>query len=156
MKRTTATPVLALILVGLVIGFLLEIAAAASGVPIFVPPVSLPITLVAIGVIVVLLAWPIHKSTMGTATTRVDPFVALRIAVLAKSSSLSGSLLFGAGFGILMYVLTRSVVPAISSVWLSIATALGAAALLAGGLVAEHFCTLPPEDPEDEPGEARA
>jgi hypothetical protein len=156
MKRTTATPVLALILVGLVIGFLLEIAAAASGVPIFVPPVSLPITLVAIGVIVVLLAWPIHKSTMGTAKTRVDPFVALRIAVLAKSSSLSGSLLFGVGFGILMYVLTRSVVPAISSVWLSIATALGAAALLAGGLVAEHFCTLPPEDPEDEPGEARA
>jgi hypothetical protein len=156
MKRTTATPVLALILVGLVIGFLLEIAAAASGVPIFVPPVSLPITLVAIGVIVVLLAWPIHQSTMGTAKTRIDPFVALRIAVLAKSSSLSGSLLFGAGFGILLYVLTRSVVPAISSVWLAIATVLGAAALLAGGLVAEHFCTLPPEDPEDEPGEARA
>jgi hypothetical protein len=155
MKRTTATPVLALILVGLVIGFLLEIAAAASGVPIFVPPVSLPITLVAIGVIVTLLAWPIRQSIKGAVRTRVNPFVALRIAVLAKSSSLSGSLLFGAGFGILLYVLTRSVVPALSSVWLAIATTLGSAALLAGGLVAEHFCSLPPEDPEDEPGESR-
>lgn len=155
MKRTTVSTLIALGLFGLVIGFLLDITAAASGVPIFVPPVSLPITLVAIGVIVVLLAWPIHQATKGTSRTRVNPFVALRVAVLAKSSSLSGALMLGAGIGILLFILTRSVIPAVASVWLAAAMALGAAALLAGGLVAEHFCTLPPDDKQEEPGEAR-
>ena len=31
--------------------------------------------------------------------------------------------------------------------------ALGAAILLAGGLVAEHFCTLPPDDDDDHDNE---
>ncbi|MCU1635438.1 MAG: hypothetical protein JWQ68_677 [Cryobacterium sp.] len=155
MKRTTPSSVTALALVGLVLGFLLEVSATAAGTPIVVPPLTLPFTLVAIGIIVVALAWPIRKATKGGGKKRVDPFLAMRVAVLAKSSSLSGSLLLGAGIGITLYLLTRSVVPAVASVWLAIATALGSAVLLGGGLVAEHFCTLPPDDDQEEPGAAR-
>ncbi|WP_022883352.1 DUF3180 domain-containing protein [Glaciibacter superstes] len=155
MKRSHPTPLIAIGLLGLVVGFLLELAAAASGAPIFVPPVTLPVTLLAIGVIVVLFAWPIRQMTKSSGKRRIDPFVAMRIAVLAKACSLAGMLLFGAALGIVAYILTRSVVPAVASLWLAIGAALGAAALLAGGLVAEHFCTLPPDDDNQEPGEAR-
>ena len=41
-------------------------------------------------------------------------------------------------------------VPPADTVWLALATAIGAALLLAGGLVAEAFCTLPPDDTEPE------
>lgn len=155
MKRSQPTPLIALGLAGLVAGFLLELAAAASGSPIVVPPLTLPLTLVAVGVIVVILAWPIRQSTRGNGNGRpVNPFFAMRVAVLAKASSFSGSLLLGAGLGIVLYLLSRSVLPAVASVWLAAATAAGAAVLLAGGLVAEHFCTLPPGSDSDNPGEA--
>lgn len=149
MKRTHPTPLIALGLAGLVVGFLVELAAASFGVPILVPPISLPLTLAVIGILIVVLAWPVRKSTRSTGRAPVNPFVALRIAVLAKASSLSGALVLGVGLGIALYILTRSVVPAVSTLWLAIATAVGAAILLAGGLVAEHFCTLPPRDDDD-------
>lgn len=154
MKRSNPTPLLGLGMLGLVLGFLIEISAVSSGLPILLPPFTMPLTLVAIGVIVVLLAWPIRQATKGKRNRRVDPFVAMRVAVLAKASSLSGSLLLGGGLGIVLYILTRSIVPSVASLWLAIGTALGAAVLLAGSLVAEHFCTLPPDDQQDEPGAA--
>lgn len=156
MKRTQPVSLIALGLGGLVLGFLIEITAAASGVPIIVPPITLPVTLVLIAGIVLILAWPIRQATNGKPGRRVDPFMAMRVAVLAKASSLSGALLLGGGLGIVLYILTRSVVPTIASLWLAIGTALGAAVLLVGGLVAEHFCTLPPGDHEDEKGGVRA
>ena len=150
MKRTHPTPVIALALAGLVVGFLADLGAASFGLPILVPPISLPLTLAVIGILIVVLAWPVRRATRGTAHPPVNPFVALRIAVLAKASSLSGSLMLGIGLGIALYVLTRSVVPSLATLWLALATALGAAILLVGGLVAEHFCTLPPRDDDDD------
>ncbi|ANP74075.1 DUF3180 domain-containing protein [Cryobacterium arcticum] len=149
MKRTSPTPLIALGLVGLVVGFLAELAATAFSAPIFVPPLTLPLALVLIAVILVALAWPIRQATRGRSTRRVDPFRAMRVALLAKASSLSGSLLLGVGLGIVAFILTRSVVPAVTSLWLAIGMALGAVILLVGGLVAEHFCTLPPDDDHD-------
>ena len=150
MKRSSPTPLLAFGMLGLVLGFLIEISTASSGLPILVPPFTMTITLVAIGVIVVLLAWPIRQATRGKQKRRVDPFLSMRVAVLAKASSLSGALLFGLGVGLVLYVLSRSVLPVAASLWLTIGMAAGAAALLAGGLVAEHFCTLPPDDDQKE------
>jgi len=154
MKRSGPTPLIALGLLGLVVGFLAEVLAASSGLPIIVPPVSMAASLAVIGIVVVLLAWPIHQSTKGTAKRRVDPFVAMRVAVLAKASSFSGALFLGGGIGIILYLLTRSVAPTPDSLWLAVGTAIGAAVLLVGGLVAEHFCTLPPDEPEEKPQDA--
>ena len=146
MKRSQATGLLAVLLIGLVIGFLLEIAFAASGAPIVVPPVTLPLTLILLAAVVVSLAWQVRQGSHRKALRRIDPFWAMRVAVLSKATSLSASLLLGAALGLVLYILTRSVVPAVTSLWLATGTAVGAALMLTAGLVAEHFCTLPPDD----------
>ncbi len=156
MKRTQPSALIALGLAGLVIGFLLEVTAAASGSAMILPPVTLPIALVAIAVGVLLLARPIRQATRGTVRKHVNPFLAIRVALLAQASALSGALVLGGGLGIVLYILTRAVVPAVTSLWPAIGTAVGAAILLTLGLVAEHFCTLPPDDDDQEQGEVRA
>jgi hypothetical protein len=150
MKRTHVSTVVAFVLAGIVAGYLIDLAIVSGGGKAIVPPLSLPVTLTGVGVIVVALAWPIRRAVKGKATKHLDPFRAMRTAVLAKACSLSGALVFGFGVGITLFLLTRSVVPAADTVWLAFATAIGAALLLAGGLVAEAFCTLPPDDTEPE------
>ena len=150
MRRTS---VVSLIVIGVVAAagaWMLQLGLAASGRPVLVPPFTLPLALGAIGAIVVSLAVPIRRMTRGSMTSPVDPFFATRIVMLAKASALSGALLSGAALGLLIHLLTRAVVPAIGSLAPSIAAIVGAAVLLACGLVAEHMCRIPPRDDEDD------
>ena len=132
------------------VAFLAELAIASSGLPIIIPPISLGVTLVALGGVVVLLAWPVRRAVRATVKVHIDPFRAMRVAVLAKASAFSGALFAGAGIGLLFYLLSRSVAPVASSLWLAVATAAGGLILLIAGLVAEHFCVLPPDDRDSE------
>ena len=150
MKRTHPTTLVAFVLAGLVVGYLADMATVSSGSKAIVPPISLAVTLTGVALVVVALAWPIRRAVKGKATKHLDPFRAMRVAVLAKACSLSGALLFGFGIGITLFLVSRSVVPVAGTVLLALATAIGAALLLAGGLVAEYFCTLPPDDTEPE------
>ncbi len=150
MKRTSPAALALLALGGGVVAFLAELAIAASGQPIIIPPISLGLTLIAIGVIVVLLAWPVRRAVRATVKVHIDPFRAIRVAVLAKASAFSGALFAGAGIGLLFYLLSRSVAPVASSLWLAVAMAAGGLILLIAGLVAEHFCVLPPDDRDSE------
>jgi len=111
MKRTHATPLLGLALAGAVAGFLLEVALVASSLPMLVPPLTLPVTLVAIAIIVVAFAIPIYRAVHGHTKRRIDPFQAMRVAVLAKASSLAGAILGGAGVGVLAYMVSRRMLP---------------------------------------------
>ncbi|MEN2736410.1 DUF3180 domain-containing protein [Microbacterium sp. X-17] len=156
MKRTRPTSLIGLGVLGLVVGFLGELAASGTGVAVFIPPLTLPITLVAVAIIVVAFAVPIRRAVRGRSSRRIDPFQATRIVVLAKACSLSGALLTGAGAGILIYILTRDVLPASNAVLLTALGTAGAVILLVAGLVAEFFCTLPPDDKDDDPEAARA
>ena len=150
MKRTHVSTIVAFVLAGTVAGYLIDLAIVSAGANAIVPPLSLPVTLTGVGALVVAFAWPVRRAVKGKATKHLDPFRAMRTAVLAKACSLSGSLVFGFGLGITVFLLTRSVVPAPDTVWLAFATAIGAGLLMAGGLLAEAFCTLPPDDPEAE------
>jgi hypothetical protein len=150
MKRTHPSTIVAFVLAGLVAGYLIDLAIVSNGSKAIVPPLSLPITLAGVAALVVAFAWPIRRAVKGKATKHLDPFRAMRTAVLAKACSLSGALMFGFGLGITLFLLTRSVVPSPATIWLVIATAIGAALLMAGGLVAEFFCTLPPDDTDTE------
>ncbi|KRE20935.1 DUF3180 domain-containing protein [Agromyces sp. Soil535] len=150
MKRTHTSTVIAFVLAGIVGGYLGDLAIVSAGASAIVPPLSLPITLTGVAVIVVALAWPVRRAVKGKSTKHLDPFRAMRTAVLAKACSLSGALVFGFGLGITLFLITRSVVPSADTIWLAFATAIGAGLLLAGGLVAEAFCTLPPDDTEPE------
>ncbi|WP_353807460.1 DUF3180 domain-containing protein [Agromyces sp. SYSU T00194] len=150
MRRTGTPTVLLLAVGGAAVAFLLEVLVVNAGRAAIVPPISLAVTLVGVGAVVVALAWPIRRAVKGTGPRHVDPFRAMRVAVLAKACSLSGALLLGFGAGVLLYLVTRTVLPGGGATWLSLASLLAAGALLAAGLVAEHFCTLPPDDDEQQ------
>ncbi|MET0933457.1 MAG: DUF3180 domain-containing protein [Mycetocola sp.] len=155
MNRTHATPLIGLAALGFVAGFLLEYGLEAYGRPLVVPPLTMPFTLLVIAAVIIGVSIPIRRAVTGKRKTRVDPFQATRIVVLAKSSSLVGALLTGASLGALLYFTTRPVLPAIGSMWLAIASCLGAAVLTAAGLIAEHLCTLPKDEDDDVPGSPR-
>ncbi|CAN5215267.1 hypothetical protein BH09ACT6_BH09ACT6_06090 [soil metagenome] len=152
MKRTRPLTLVLLGIAGVLAGFFLEVALASSGQPIVALPLSLSITLVAAGAIVVVLAVPIARAIRGTNPHPINPFRAMRVAVLAKASSMVGSLIAGVGLGVVVYLLTRAVVPAVASLWLGVAAAVAGAVLLACGLVAEKLCTLPPDDHDPDRG----
>ncbi len=148
MRHTHPLTVVIYGVVGIAAGFVLEVALAAAGMPVLIPPYTLTITLVAAAVIVVVLAVPIRRSIRGTSKARINPFRAMRIVLLAKASTLVGSLIAGFGIGVVVFLLTRPVVADVGSVWPGIATALAGVVLLTAGLVAERLCTLPPDEPE--------
>lgn len=152
MKRTRVTTMIVLAVVGIAIGALVELALQATGRPIIGLPVTLAVALAVIGGIVVSMAVPIRRMTRSSSAPRVDPFYATRIAMLAKACAVTGSLIAGVAIGVLAYLLTRSVV-GVGSVTQAIATLIGAGVLLAGGLLAEHMCSIPPRDDDDEPGD---
>jgi len=152
-KRTRPVPILVLAASGLVLGLALNTVLAARGVPIVVPPLSLALALVLIAAILLVLAWPVRAAARGE--KRIDPFYATRVVVLAKASALAAALLAGAAGGILIYQLSRPVVPLGEAVTTGV-TLGGAVILVIAALVAEHLCSLPPEDDEFDEAAASA
>ena len=144
MKRTSASLVAILLVVSGVAGYLIELALVASGGHSFAPPLSLPITLVALAIAVVGLAIPVRRAVMGKKKRRLDPFYSVRVAILAKASSLTGALLAGSGAGFVIHTATLPIVTADLFARAG-AQAVGALILLAAGLIAEHLCTIPPD-----------
>jgi len=149
-KRTHPTSLVIVGLIGTVVGLLTDAALAASGHGVVVPPVTLSVTLGVIAVLVVVLAWPIRRAIRGTAPLRIDPFRAARTVVLAKACAVMGALLTGLPLGLLLFMLTRTVLGDTSSIVLTASAVAGGALLLTGGLLAEWFCTLPPDDPDSD------
>lgn len=152
MKRTGASLLLTAALVGAVVGFVADQLLTAGGRPTFTPSLMLPVLLVLLGVVTVLLALPIRRAITGSGTTPVDPFRAVRIAMLAKSSSIVGSFVSGVALGLLVFLLTRPVTPSIGSTGAVVAAVVGGLVLVAAGLVAEHLCTIRKDDDDEQPG----
>jgi len=149
MTRTRPSTLIALVLLGGALGWFLETVLVAMGRQRVVPPWSLGLALVVIAVLVVVLALPVYRVVRGTAVKRIDPFYATRVVVLAKASSLAGSLLTGAAGAIVVYLLVRSAVTPVGSIAMAVSATVGAVLLVVAGLIAEKMCTLPPpEDPE--------
>lgn len=148
MRRTRISTLLGLALAGAVAGFLFDLAIAAAGRPVLVPPLTVPLTLVVVAALVLGFAIPIHRATTGTLHHPINPFCAMRVVVLAKASSHVGALLLGASGGILIYLLSRAI-PSLGSVWQDIASIVGAVVLLVAGVIAEYLCTIPPSDDDD-------
>jgi hypothetical protein len=145
-KRTRPSMLVLLAALGGAVGWLLEIALVATGHAAFIPTITLAVALALIAVIVVAMAVPVHRVVRGTNKTRIDPFYATRAVVLAKATSLTGALMTGFGFAAVVFLLTRSVLPAVGSLGPTITAAVAALLLLVAGLVAEKMCTLPPRD----------
>lgn len=147
MRRTSPLTLGGVGLAAAVVGFLIQFLLVATGNASIVPPYTFAVTLVVIAIVVVALAWPVRRAVRGNG--RVDPFRAARTAMLAKACSVGGALFGGLSVGLLVHLLTRPVI-ATEYVWPTLTALVAGGLLLAGGLVAENFCTLPPpEDPKD-------
>lgn len=155
MKRTRVSTILLVALLGGVASSVIEALLVAAGRPIISLPITLGIALAVIGGIVVSMAVPILRMTRTSTAPRVDPFYATRVVMLAKASTITGALAAGVGLGVLAYIVTRSIV-AVGSVGQVIVTIVGAGVLLAGGLVAERMCSIPPSDDENDAGKEPA
>ncbi|WP_194397248.1 DUF3180 domain-containing protein [Microbacterium atlanticum] len=152
MKRTSAGVLLLAAALGLAAGFLVDQLLTAAGRPTFTPAVTLPILLVLLGAVVVVLALPIRRATRRGSTSAVNPFRAVRIAMLAKASSIVGAVIGGLGGGLWIFLATRPVTPSIGSWGTVIATTVCGALLVAAGLIAEHLCTIRKDDDDEQPG----
>ena len=147
-----------------------EVLLTTSGNASFVPLWPFGAMLAAIAVALVAIAWPVrvytralrrfadaaaeHQSESRLAelrrdavAKRVDPFQATRVLALARACSHAAALLGGGCVGVILWLVTRSVVP--TSIWEAIADAAGAIGLLVAGLVVESWCMLPPDSGAD-------
>ena len=150
MIRTKPSTIVALVVVGAVAGFLVQIGLAAASSPKFRPEYTLALSLVFIAAIVIALAVPIRQATRGKVRTRIDPFYATRVVLLAKASSIAGALISGGSLGLVLELLVRSGGLNSDSLVRTLAALGGAVTLLAAGLLGEAFCTAPqpPDDPD--------
>ena len=149
MTRTRPLILVLFVVIGGAVGWLLQTGLNAAGVGIVVPPLSLGITLAVIGIIVVVFAIPVRRAVRERKTQRVDPFYATRVVVLAKASSIFGSLMLGTSAGIVGFILTRTTITGVGSIFTSVAAVVGAVILLVCGLVGEGMCSIPPSDKND-------
>lgn len=151
MTTTRVTTLVGLFVVGLATLFATEAMLVRLGEPQFIPPITLGVALVFIGVILPVLAWPIRKVTRHNSDKPtpqpVSPFYATRVVLLAKAGALTGALLAGSGVGIVVFLATRLVITP-APLFLALSTAIGGVVLMAGGLVAEKWCQIPPESHE--------
>lgn len=146
MKRTRPLTLVIYAIAAAIVAWFLQSALTASGASAIIPPFTLAILLALIGLVVVAFALPVRRAVRDRENHRVDPFYATRVVVLAKASSIAGSLIFGATVAIVSYLLTRSVIGGVGSIFTSGAGVLGSVILLACGLIAENMCSIPPDD----------
>ena len=150
MKRTRGAVLALIAVIAAVLGYGTDLLLTSFGRPTFTPDWVLSVAQVIIAIAVLVLAWPIRRATHGGA--RVDPFRALRVAVLAKASSVLGSAIGGFALGLAVFLLLRPVPPRVGSITV-IAVTVGTGVLLViAALVAESFCTLPKDDDDNAPG----
>ena len=152
MKRTGAGVLLVAAVLGAAAGFALDQLLTSMGRPTFTPAVTLPLLLLVLGLIVIALAIPIRRATQSGASGAINPFRAMRVAMLAKASSIVGAAIGGLGAGLLIFLATRPVPPSLGSLGTVIATAVCGALLVAAGLVAEHLCTIRKDQDDEQPG----
>lgn len=149
MTRTRPLTLVLFAVLGGAAGWLYELILDTNGEMPWVPSVALGLVLLVIAIINIGLAIPIRRAVRDRTRPRVDPFHATRVVVLAKASAISGSLMAGAGVGVLVFLLTRPVMPATSQVGVTIASTVGAVLLFVAGLVAEYLCSVPPDDEDN-------
>ena len=150
MKRTGVAALLGLGFAGAAVTYLAELLLQSTGTQTVLPPYSLSLTLVIVAVLVIALAVPVRRRVTGKRREPLNPFYALRVAILSKASSHVAALLLGLGVGLSVFLVVRPIAPSWDLLGRALADLGSAAILVTAGLIAERMCTLPPDDPEEE------
>ena len=136
---------------------LLQLGLGVSGAVKLVPQLTLAVTLVVIAAAVIAAAWPVRRASRAdkpdAPRTRVDPFYATRVVLIAKASAVAAAIFGGAAVGIVGELLMRPIA-APGGLWAGFAMVVGAVVLLVAALIAEGWCMVPPGG--DEPPDADA
>ena len=146
---TLATATTAFFIAGFLVGRGFSIPASPS---------NLVVTVAAIATVLLALAVPIWryraalKDHSGKRPKRVDPFYAVRVLLLAKASSMGGSLFLGWHLGVISFQMATPVV-AFSPLLQNLLGAFSSLVLIIAALVTEQICRLP-KDSSSEPDEA--
>lgn len=175
MTRTNPWLLVLLGIAGGVVTWAAEVWLTSTGGGSLLPSIAFAITLVAIAVVVLAFAWPVRRYTSAlrkadadrdaarrqgkdavgrdaeaaardVAKYRVDPFRATFAVALAKSASLAGSVFFGGAVAVLAWLTSRTVIGA--GVAETVTALVAAGLLVIAGLIAESWCSLPPENGE--------
>ncbi len=145
MRVTRLSTLGSIVVVVALLSWLLEKAFTSSGRPQLSLQMPMPFVLVGIAVIVLLLAIPVRRRLHGDPKP-LNPFYALNVLVLAKSSSLTGAMFVGVAVGFIVFALGLPVVVIDERMWITVATGIAALILSIVGLIAEYFCRIPPVD----------
>lgn len=152
-ERTNALAVVAAGAMGTAAGWLVQFALVSRGVPTFVPPLSLPITLAAVATVLIVLGIRLRRAVTHRPGD-VNPFHAFRLLLTARAAQFVGAIFGGFGGGLWIAIVGRSIAPA-ASVWSPMLfTVVGGAVLIACGVITELLCRVPPGDDEQDSGEA--
>jgi hypothetical protein len=148
---------LAYALASTILGFGVAALLVRGGFALPLSPTNLLITLPVIAAVLVIMAIPIlryraavrriiEKPELAKTNPpkRVDPFFSLRIAMLSKAVSISGSIFLGWHAGVLI-ALVRAPEVSAGSIWRQVFGLLGSLALIAAGLIIENSCKVPPD-----------
>lgn len=152
MRRTSPWTLVVAGVLGIGVGFAVDQALTAAGRATFTPHAMLPVFLVLLGAACLALALPVRRAVRGGAGARpLDPFRTLRIAMLAKASSIVGAAIGGVGAGLSVFVATRPAPPSLGSIAPTLATALAGVVLVAAAMIAERACMIREDDDDEHP-----
>ena len=148
MERITWQRLALIAVITLALGWLITRVALNGGYTPSPVPWTVPLVSVFGGVLALVFAWPVRQYQSGK-RPGLDGLRAARAAVFAQACAYAGALLAGGFGGYALGVAAEwSHTPRREVAISALVAVLGGLLLLAGGLVAEHWCrTKPPEDP---------
>lgn len=156
MKPTKVSTLVVIVFGISIASFLAVRLLVANGMAVPSSPTNLLVTLTAIAVILLALSIPIWRyksalkeSTSKTRPKRVDPFYAVRVLLLSKASSITGSVFIGWHVGALIAQLSLPV-SFTSALMQNSFGLLASLVLKAAALIAEQICRLPDEPNSDQ------
>lgn len=153
LQRISPLAIATCAVIGAGVGLLLQLFRSTRGQAPLVPPLSLTLTLLVFGAVLIVLAISLRRAVTRKSGKPVNPFHAVRLLAGARTAQFVGALSGGFGGGLALQLLTRSVMPP-ASTWVPMVLVLGAGAALIGcGLIAEVLCRVPPGGGDDGEGD---
>lgn len=184
MKPTKALSLILTIVVVAPLAWLAAVLLVLRGFPSPTSGINISVALVAVGLVILGLAWPIYRyrtalkrqskaasqalgspgatvpagataaATSGRRPARVDPFYAVRVLVLSKAITFTSALFIGWHLGVVLMQLTAPIV--VAGVWKNVVALLASGFSLAAALAVERICRLPQDGAADLPSSSEA
>ena len=111
LQRTSPLASATCAVIGIGVGLLVQLFRSTKGQAPLVPPLSLTLTLLLFGAVLLVLAISLRRAVNRQSGKRVNPFHAVRLLAGARTAQFVGALSGGLGGGLALQLLSRSVIP---------------------------------------------